>query len=318
MIVNTAAVSKGKKEIRACIDLGSTYFRLLVVRGESVHPSSVYEERVFVGWGRELASSSEISEGSISRAIEAVAGLIKRASGLSCDDPMIVATNTLRSSSNREEILGVLEGAVGKKVHVLSQRGEAELGFIGASSLFAPGDPLILVDPGGTSTEFAWGSGAAVEGYFSIPWGTHTVEIFSERLARERLKDELERTPGYSSLPAGGKSHRIAFTGGSAVSISIVSRFMRGRTPLLVESRPIDAGELRLVGRRMRKLIAAGRGRILPIARERVQLLIPGLVLVETIVDSLAASSFQIVTRDLRWGVVSRDGEPPWGCLADE
>ena len=158
-----------KSEIRGCIHLGSSYFRLLVAErmpkdgvacsgaggspgSEAVSPGRwsgkddiriLSDDKAYVGWGAALSRDGLLLPCEIENAGRALSSLVSKASEAGCGDPAIVGTNTLRNVSNREEALGRLNGAVPLRVTILSQRGEAALGFLGASTI-AEGDAPTL------------------------------------------------------------------------------------------------------------------------------------------------------------------------------
>jgi len=204
MINKGRELSQMKSEIRGCIDLGSSYFRLLVVEGifpgnkvtalrhtsieeHSVSPRSeriernhvevisVTEDRRYVGWGDDLESIGEISQARSSDAWCALEDLASLARRYGCEKPIIVGTNTLRVARNARAITDFLAGKVSAPISILSQEEEAAMSFLGACSALAGEVDVILLDIGGTSTEVSWGKGGRLVGFLGMPWGTHRV-----------------------------------------------------------------------------------------------------------------------------------------------
>jgi exopolyphosphatase/pppGpp-phosphohydrolase len=310
MIVNTISEPKGKKERRCCIDLGSSYFRLLSVDVESgprgrgaVDP---VEERIYIGWGEDVAASGLITEARAAMAADILGRLLRTAFDTDCARTTIVSTGTLRAASNGEEARKYLEERTGREINVLSEREEAFLGFLGATFDFPEGKPVVLVDPGGTSTEISWGLAPQAKSFVSIGLGTHSARGGWRRIAAaagEMLVGEgVPRCD--SPLPGSEESPTIMFTGGTAVSIASVWKSMHGER--FDCSRPvrISAAELDLVSRRIAGLLRSGLWRKLPLARERIGLLPQGLAITAGAVRAMRAGRIAITTRDLRWGAV--------------
>jgi exopolyphosphatase/guanosine-5'-triphosphate,3'-diphosphate pyrophosphatase len=337
MIVNSTAKPKGKKDTRCCIDLGSSYFRMLSVDVESGREGTsvrnILQERIYTGWGEEVLSTGLISRQTAVRA----ADILKRLSGvmMSRGDVRltVVATNTLRLADNRDEVKSLLEKRTGLDVNVLSQRGEAFLGFAGAAWDLSAGEPAILADAGGTSTELSWGAAPKADSFLSIPVGTHTVRTdFRENIRRAsslitRILEDAGIPKGDSPLPGKEESPTIMFTGGTAVSLAIVWKQMRsesydGLVPVGVSIEPgpveMSVEELNLVGRRLASLFRSGRERMIQLSPERVRLLLPGLAIVLGTARALRAKKLTMTARGLRWGVVLGDGMIERGYLADE
>lgn len=321
MIRESVRPSHTKKEIRGCIDLGSSNFRLLVVEGdfprwgggdESFEPRSSAEAKRWVGWGDDLARTLSISPEMEARALRSLGELIAAARDLDCPRPLLVATNTLREASNAQSVRSALERALGVSIRVLSQREEASLGYAGASFFRARGEPMTLMDVGGTSTEIAWGRGRAMEGFAGLPLGTHRVHQLLEgpscaRRASMLLAGELKAALVYRLPPFSGDSTMI-LTGGTAVSLAVFHRHIMGYEPSFEEMSRITRADIELVRRRVEGLRRAGRERAAPLDLQRMRLFPAGLVLIDALLQAFRIEAFRITARDLRWGSVLTGG----------
>jgi len=319
-----------KKEIRGCIDLGSTNFRLLVVDG--VFPAldreagevfpfrSCGEMKRYVGWGDDLARTGSVSSVKAARASLALGDLIASARSWGCAHPLIVATNTLRESSNAGEIRTALEDAFGIAIRVLSQREEAELGYAGASFQFGRDEALCLIDAGGTSTEISWGRGTSMAGYVGIPLGTHSVRLLLAGRGARRVSGFLgerfgetgvfgpARKTGVYPLPGFSRDSTILMTGGTAVSLAVFHRSMRGCAPSFEELQQLTREDVALARRRLSGLLRAGRERRVPLDEDRIGLFPAGLVLIDALLAAARIEAFRVTARDLRWGIVLTRG----------
>jgi exopolyphosphatase/pppGpp-phosphohydrolase len=336
-----------KREIRGCIDLGSSYFRLLVARacypgGSSSAPTGrsnragvsnpsrsghgaprmfevVAEDRIYVGWGEAIAGDGLLPASSIEDALGALRILVSKAGAFGCLDPLLIGTNTLREARNGTEAVRLLSDSLGKRrITVLTQRQEAALSYLGASTVLDRPEPTVLIDVGGTSTEIAWGLGSAMEDFRGIPFGTHGVRPIISRcglhtsltILRDRIRSRSpEGIDPLYVLPIGGEIPTILATGGTAVSLAVVLRLMKGEEPLVHERTPVSACEFGLAVRRIWALYAEGRERRLPLEEDRVTLLMPGLVLLAALVQAMDMPGFIVTPRDLRWGGIMAGDE---------
>ena len=331
MIRDTERRAYRKNEIRGCVDLGSSNFRLLVLEG--VFPDSTGEEadaleiramreaKRYVGWGDDLAGSGIVSPAKANLAERAIRDLVAAAEGWGCPRPSLVATNTLRESANARTLRSRLEGTLGASITVLSQREEAELGYIGAS-FFLPRDAsVLLVDAGGTSTEVSWGTGTSMAGCACVPLGTHRVRRILDRGSRARAVSALlarsievsvarggAREGGVYPLPAFPRNSTMLVTGGTAVSLAVLHRRMRESAGGFEEMRAITREDLAFMERRLAGLYRAGRRRSLPFEPERAVLFPAGLVLIDALVRGIGIETFTVTARDLRWGSVLTGG----------
>lgn len=283
------------------------------------------EDKRYVGWGKDMLAGGGLTAGSVEAACKALEELVARALCLGCESPVLVGTNTLREAADPDRIVSILERRVGLPVSILSQREEAELGFLGASCAFSHNRRVLLLDPGGTSTEVSWGSGGSMDGFIGIAWGTHRVDGLIGRgrylrnrqrlLAGKLVEDQLAPLSGGSAvgrlvsrLSNCGENLTILVTGGTVVSLAVCVRYMRGLGAAFTEMEEISQDDLRFVMARLSRLFEAGSERRLPLGRERTDLLLPGLVLLSALLDSAGISRFRVTARDLRWAVVMRAG----------
>jgi exopolyphosphatase/pppGpp-phosphohydrolase len=309
MIRDRERRSYRKSEIRGCVDLGSSNFRLLVIDGifpdsageeaGTLEIRSVREAKRYVGWGDDLAKSGSVSPEKADLAGRAIRDLLAAAKGWGCPRPSLVATNTLRESINAQALRSRLESTLGVSIRVLSQREEA----------------------GGTSTEISWGTGTSMAGFVCLPLGTHRIRRLLERGSRARgvsalLAGSIEvsvargcaRGRGVYPLPGFPRNPTMLMTGGTAVSLAMLHRRMRESTSGFVEMRAITREELALMQRRLAGLCRAGRQRSLPFDSDRVGLFPAGLVLIDALVRSFGIDTFMVTARDARWGSVLTGG----------
>jgi exopolyphosphatase/guanosine-5'-triphosphate,3'-diphosphate pyrophosphatase len=320
-----------KSGIRGCVDLGSSNFRLLVVEGDfpgstreeagALEIHSAREAKRYVGWGDDLAGSGSISSEKERLAAGAIRDLLAAAHGWGCPRPALVATNTLRESRNADAVRTRLERATGAPIRVLSEREEAELGYVGASFFRPRAERVILVDAGGTSTEVSWGTGTSMAGCACIPLGTHRVRRLLARGTGARVVSALlSRSIGPSvprlgalaggvyPLPGAARGPTMLLTGGTAVSLAVLHRRVRESRDGFEEMHAILREDFELLERRVAGLCRAGRARTLPFEPDRIALFPAGLVLIDAVVRSLGIVRFIVTARDGRWGSVLTGG----------
>ena len=292
--------------------------------GEEAHTleiRSVREAKRYVGWGDDLARSGSVSPEKADLAGRAIRDPLAAAEGWGCPRPFLVATNTLRESINALALRCRLEGAAGASIRVLSQREEAELGYIGASFFRARDESVLLIDAGGTSTEISWGRGTSMAGCVCFPLGTHRVRRLLDRGSCARRVSALlaasiesliargcARESGVYPLPGFPRNSTMLMTGGTAVSLAMLHRRMCESASGFEEMRAITREDLALMVRRLAGLCRAGRQRSLPFDPERVGLFPAGLILIDALVRSFGIGTFMVTARDLRWGSVLTGG----------
>lgn len=137
------------------------------------------------------------------------------------------------------------------------------------------------------------------------------------RVLEKEHPSVLSRMGRLSSLPFKAEDSNIIATGGTSVSVGAILNFMyRREAPL--DGLKVTDGQIGLVKKRMAEAVRAGRERMIPVPAQRARLLMPGILMLETVLSLLGADSFMITSRDLRWGVLMRGGGMPGRYVIDE
>lgn len=308
--------------MKGCLDLGSSYFRLLLAqriesgRGTVVEP--VTEERRFVGWGREAVKEGYVSRNTLIRAGDLLQELLQISNLNGCSDPVITGTGTFRRAENSGQIVSLLSDRCSRELHVLTEEGEAAYSFLGASSILPDNRKAVLIDLGGTSTEIALGRAGSFEDYLEIPFGTHSLEPEpgkpAGRMMFRSLRNRLLNLAGGDSLSGPGniagryldRSVPISFllTGGTAVTAGMVYQLMRGVEPDPDRDVCIGMDDWKTLVMRVRKLPVIRWPRLLPVTGRRAELFPAGIVLLNFILESMNINMFRVTSRDLRWGII--------------
>jgi exopolyphosphatase/guanosine-5'-triphosphate,3'-diphosphate pyrophosphatase len=145
----------------ASIEIGSNSIRMLIAeKGESDTPvRPVLRRRVITRLGEDFNKKEigTIKPGPMARSIAALKDFLGIASQCGVSSPIVVATGVVRKAVNRNDFVTLIAERLGHTVKVVSGKEEADLTFVGVlSSLNHAGEPLVIFDLGGGSTEFIW------------------------------------------------------------------------------------------------------------------------------------------------------------------
>jgi exopolyphosphatase / guanosine-5'-triphosphate,3'-diphosphate pyrophosphatase len=170
----------------AAIDCGTNSIRLLIAEPNGSGGLRDLDRRLeIVRLGQGVDASGEFRADALQRTFAVVdqyAELIKKA-----DVPVanvhFVATSAARDARNRDSFFAGIKQRLGVLPDVISGATEAQLSFVGALSRITPeGEPVLVMDIGGGSTELITGS-AAGEMYSAI-----SLDIGSVRVTERFLK----------------------------------------------------------------------------------------------------------------------------------
>lgn len=144
----------------AVIDVGTNSTRLLIARRIAGGLERIEERLVITRLGQGVDASRCLAPEAIARTVDALAEFKIACDANGVSRIRITATSAARDATNGADFLNAARTIVGVQPEVLSGEAEAELSFAGATAGLAASDgPFLVVDIGGGSTEFAWGSG---------------------------------------------------------------------------------------------------------------------------------------------------------------
>jgi len=154
-------------ERRAVIDVGTNSVKLLVADvGGALRPVLKLSLQTRLGQG--AFRTQHLRPEAIARTVDAVAGFAAEAVALGSASIRVLATSAAREAANGQEVVEEIESVTGLRVTVLSGEQEADCVFQGVTSdPVIGGQPVLIVDVGGGSTEWVVG-----EGGFILPWPT--------------------------------------------------------------------------------------------------------------------------------------------------
>lgn len=146
-------------ELYAALDLGSNSFHLLIASVEDDNLKVIDRHKDMVRLAGGLDDNGNLSEESQRRALDSLAKMANRLSGVPKQRIRVVGTNTLRAANNAAEFMAQAEAILGVPINIISGTEEARLVYLGVAKDFAPGERSRLVaDIGGGSTEIVVGN----------------------------------------------------------------------------------------------------------------------------------------------------------------
>lgn len=139
----------------AAIDCGTNSTRLLVRDG----PTVLTREMTITQLGQGVDDTRRLAPTAIQRTLDCLVDYRVVLNKYGVERLRITATSAARDASNREQFFDEAEAIVGQRPELLAGLEEGKLSFAGATAELDPDDgPFLVVDIGGGSTEFAYGS----------------------------------------------------------------------------------------------------------------------------------------------------------------
>jgi exopolyphosphatase/guanosine-5'-triphosphate,3'-diphosphate pyrophosphatase len=143
----------------AAIDCGTNSIRLLIADVTGGNFKEVLRTMEIVRLGQGVDQNKSFHPDAIARTLSAVEKFAQLIASKGVEKIRFCATSATRDASNRELFTNGVKKILGVEVEVIPGEQEAALSFIGATKELSQSDgPFLVVDIGGGSTEFVFGS----------------------------------------------------------------------------------------------------------------------------------------------------------------
>lgn len=170
----------------AAVDIGTNTVRLLVADLAAGRVTDVERRVEIVGLGRGVDATGVLGEEAMERTVGVLGWFDQAIRGHGVRRVRAVATSASRDALNSEDFFDRVEAVLGVRPDLLSGTEEADLTFRGAIAGSGGGGSSLVIDPGGGSTEFVYGS--------DRPTAISSVDIGSVRLTERMLPERPAST----------------------------------------------------------------------------------------------------------------------------
>lgn len=155
----------------AVVDIGSNSTRLLVAEVDGGRVLEVERHSRVTRLGRGVDLSGQLSAEAIEAACEVIADYMGLCRELGVEQIEAIATSAVRDASNGQAFVAELRERFALSARVLDGEEEARLTYMGATSEHPPGEPTVIIDIGGGSTELIVGVGREISFHTSLQAG---------------------------------------------------------------------------------------------------------------------------------------------------
>lgn len=305
-------------EVRAVIDVGTNSVKLLVaeVEGRVVRPLFEGSNQTRLGQG--FYETHVLQPGAIDQTAKSVAEFVQEAQAWSPVSLKIFATSAARDATNKELLLSTIETVSGVPVEIITGEQEADWAYQGVTS-----DPqlaarsLLVVDVGGGSTEFIVGKEGVRQFTESFPIGSVRLlervplsDPPTER-ERERCRNEIRHVIETSIKPhvasilrTSSAPVQLVGTGGTSTILARVELKLRSFNRELIEGTLLSRERLRNETLRLWSMPLEKRRHIIGLPQNRADVILPGALIFEEVMQALELDSLRVSTRGLRFAAV--------------
>lgn len=304
---------------RAVIDIGTNSIKLLVgdVRDGLVQPVDERSEQTRLGAG--FYETHVLQPVTIARTASAVARFVALARDQDTKAIRVIATSAARDAKNPQDLTEAVRRAAGLRVEIISGEQEAEWVYRGVTTdARFHGQPLLILDVGGGSTEFVLGDHDRHTFRHSFPLGSvrllermrpHDPPSMQDLAdCREWLRRFMEHQvqPVLGPVLAGEQGRRpvLIATGGTSTLLARMEKKLThfSREHIDGTSLPRPAVLDRMV--QLWSVPLAARRKTPGLLANRADVILMGVAIFEAVMHQFQFDALHVSTRGLRFGAL--------------
>ncbi len=295
----------------AAIDIGTNSLHMILVR---VAADGAFEvigrERDMVRLGAGGLEGRPLGEAAMAAALQTLTRFKRLADSRQVDDIVAVATSAVREAPNGGDFLASVAAQTGIQARVITGVEEAALIHQAAVHGIDVGtDKAVVIDIGGGSTEITLGTAAGVQLAKSFRLGVIRLgERFvksdplgggDERRMVRHIRHELG---DYLRGLAQAGFTRVIGTSGTALALGSLA--LQVPSDVTIHHRRVAAKAIRNIRRQVVSLGLNDRLKLQGLDARRADLIVPGAILLDTILRQLGADEMTLCELSLREGAI--------------
>jgi exopolyphosphatase / guanosine-5'-triphosphate,3'-diphosphate pyrophosphatase len=295
----------------AAIDIGTNSIHMILVR---VAADGAFEvvgrEKDMVRLGAGGLEGRPLGEGAMTAALQTLSRFKRLADSRQVDDIVAVATSAVREAPNGGDFLEAVAAQTGVQARVITGVEEASLIHRAAvHGIDVTAGSVVVIDIGGGSTEITLGTATAVQRAKSFRLG---VIRLGERFVKSdplsggderRMVRHIRRELGdYLRRLAREGYTRVIGTSGTALALGSLA--LQVPSDVTIHHRRVSAKAIGHIRRSLSSTTLADRLKLPGLDARRADLIVPGAVLLDTILRQLRADELTLCELSLREGVV--------------
>lgn len=304
----------------AVVDIGTNSTRLLIAE---VDPSSgalqelIRRSRV-TRLGDGVDASGSLSTAAVNRVLDALADYRKEIDEHRCEANLAVLTSAVRDAANGDAFATRVRDDYDLDARVLRGEEEAQLTFLGAMSgrrgsgdeqLPDNGEPTVVVDIGGGSTEFVVGRRHTAGFHVSLQAGVVRMSerhIHTDPPAPSELQELAAdvRTVFLDGLPASERQPvaRAIAVAGTATSAAAMDQELDPYDPARVEGYPLLLGTVELLLARLADMDEQQRREVVGLQPDRAPTIVAGMIVLIEAMRAFELDQVEVSEHDILYG----------------
>ncbi len=290
----------------AVVDIGSNSLRLFLCAGVREGVPEGDRITTVTALRRGAAPDGSLADDAVARLDECLAGYGARMREAGVTRGVALGTSAVRDAPDRDRVAASVARHLGLPLTVLTGEQEALLAFRGARVAAPGGEPVLVVDVGGASTELVRGAGDAAPRAVSLQLG-------GVRSSESHLTGDPPDPAGIAALRAAARAEvvpalaRIGWDAavpdpvvGVAGTITTLAAVDNGAyDPAAVHGRVLTRDRVEGLAAMLAALPLAERRRVPGLEPARAPVIVGGALIVAVVLEAAGAAGMRVSERDL-------------------
>jgi exopolyphosphatase/guanosine-5'-triphosphate,3'-diphosphate pyrophosphatase len=298
----------------AVVDIGTNSTRLLIadVDGDTGRIKPLVRRSEVTRLGSGVDAAGRLSDEAIARVLRTLAAYRAAIDEQKCEANLAVLTSAVRDAANGGEFASRVREDYGLDARVLSGDEEAQLTFLGAMSeraLGAHGDPTVVIDIGGGSTEFTIGRDRVAGFHASLPAGVvrmserhiHTDPPSSDELQELAADVRATLLEGLRAAERAQVKSGIAVAG-TATSAAAIDQELDPYDPDRVDGYKLRLSTVELLLARLAGMTEGQRRQVIGLHPDRAPTIVAGMILLEESIRAFELDEVEVSDHDILHG----------------
>lgn len=294
----------------AAIDVGTNSTRLLVAEEQADGFRALERRLTVTRLGQDVDKRRVLAPEALQRTLRTIAEYAATCGEYEVRRLRVTGTSAVRDARNREEFFDGVRRLTGTEAELLSGEAEARATFLGALSDLPVGDPVLVVDIGGGSTELVSGTNEP-EHLVSLDVGS--VRMLEKHLdsdppspeelaaLRDEVSSALDEVTAELAVPAGARLIGVA---GTVTQLAALKAGLPVYDPDVTHHAVLSHGDVRRLARRLAALPYEKRRRVRGLHPGRVDVIVPGAEILLAVMEAFDAPEVLVSEKDILDGLV--------------
>jgi exopolyphosphatase/guanosine-5'-triphosphate,3'-diphosphate pyrophosphatase len=293
----------------ASIDIGTNTILLLIAEVGQGKLNPLFERETVVRLGEGVHKTGILSKEAMGRGLHALSQYSDQCRAMNVQKIFAVGTSALREAQNSKDFLRLVQETLGLSVDVISGEEEAHLSFSAAArDLPKTGEPLLVVDIGGGSTEFILGKDDQIPQWISLPLGSVrlTEQFLHSDPVQEGEWQELNRKilESLINIPYSQEPLSMVAVGGTATTLASVEQSLEEFVVEKIHHFVLKKETLKNQLLLYRSKTIEERKKISGLPAARADVILAGAAILYLAMEKLRCPSVLISSRGVRYGLL--------------